>query len=165
MTAISAASLAFAGAARADHNSAGHDHTSNTAAEHAAAASAPAKIVDAFSVALTSKNQKLVEKLLAPDVFIAESGGAERSLEEYKSAHMGADMLFMSEVKPTLLKRGEYGSGDLAVVVSEYEMRGAFMNKPVHSVSMETIVLARNEKGEWRIRHIHWSSRKSGEND
>lgn len=159
LIAISAAPLAFASAAHADHNAAGHDHSAHNAEEHAAVSSAAAKIVDAFSVALASKNEKLVEKLLAPDVFIAESGGAERSLEEYRNSHMGADMLFMSEVKPTLQNRQEFQSGDLAVVVSEYEMNGAYMNKPVHSQSMETMVLARNDKGDWRIRHIHWSSK------
>lgn len=45
----------------------------------AADAVTPAAVVDAFGAALKAGDAAALEKLLAPDVFIAESGGAERS--------------------------------------------------------------------------------------
>lgn len=74
---------------------------------------------------------------------------------------MGADMLFMSGVKATLKKRDEFVSGDMAVVVSESEVRGTSVTKPVHSLMMETMVLKRDGDA-WRIQHIHWSSKDMG---
>lgn len=157
--ALSAATLggaAFAGHT-SDHGAKKEDHSAHSAAEHAAASSAPAKIVDAFAVALTSKDARLVKKLLADDVVIAESGGAERGFAEYEAAHMGADMMFMSGVKERLVKRDEYLSGDFAVVVSEKEVAGEVMTKPVSSRVMETMVLKKDGES-WRIQHIHWST-------
>ncbi len=156
--ATAASALALSGHAAADHRDHDGEHSKHTAAEHAAQASGPSKIVDAFAVALASQNEKLVKKLLAEDVLIAEGGGAERSLAEYQAAHMGADMLFMSGVKSTLKSREEFVSGDMAVIVSESEAHGAYAAKPVHSRVMETMVLTRTD-GEWRIQHIHWSSK------
>jgi ketosteroid isomerase-like protein len=153
-----AATIALSGAAHADHRN-HDDHSKHSPAEHAAASSGPAKTVDAFGVALVSKNEKLARKLLADDVVIAEGGGAERSFEEYQQAHLGADMSFMSGVRTTLRKRDEIVSGDIAVVISESEMKGTYLAKPVHSAMMETMVLKR-EDDDWRIHHIHWSSKE-----
>lgn len=165
LTALLAGSFAFASVARADHNDSGHDHSGHAPDEHGAASSAPAKIVDAFAVGLASGNEKLVEKFLSPDVLIAESGGAERSLDEYRKAHLGADMAFIAGVKTTLLKRDEYLSGDIAVIVSENEMKGAYRAMPIHMRSMETMVLRKTEQGDWRIQHIHWSSKDMADSD
>jgi ketosteroid isomerase-like protein len=155
-----AVAFAYSGAARADHRDAGDhaDHAKHSPAERSAASSGPARAVDAFAVALAAQNEPLVKKLLAEDVIIAESGGAERSLDEYRKAHMGADMLLMSGVKTTLKKRDEIISGDMAVIISESETQGTYVTKPVHAMMMETMVLKR-EGEAWRIQHIHWSSK------
>lgn len=156
---LTAAAIAvlMSGPSYADHRDSG-DHAHHSPEQHKAASSAPAKIVDAFAVALASKDERLVRKLLAADALIAEGGGAERSFEEYVHHHMGADMLFMSGVKSKLISRDEFVSGDIAVVISESEVEGSYLTKPVRSRMMETMVL-RKSGDDWRIRHIHWSSK------
>lgn len=143
----------------ADEAQAEHEHGENAAAPAVSEAEAgsPSAAVDAFAAALRAGDDAKIKSILADDVIIAEEGGAERSLEEYASHHMGADMMFMQGVEATRVKRDEIVSGALASVVTESIAHGAFMGKPVHSRVMETMVLERGEGG-WRIRHIHWSS-------
>lgn len=52
----------------------------------------PVEIVTAFGAALDAGDEAALVSLIATDVQIAESGGLERSLEEYRSHHMGADI-------------------------------------------------------------------------
>ena len=51
----------------------------------------PVEIVTAFGTALDAGDKATLTRLLAPDVQIAESGGLERSFEEYRSHHMDAE--------------------------------------------------------------------------
>ncbi len=119
--------------------------------------SSPAAVVDAFASALKKGDAAAVERLLAPDVLIAESGGAERSLAEYRSHHMPADMEFMKAVETTVKDRRAFDAADMATVVTTSQMHGMFRGETVHSQSMETMVLTKAD-GEWRIARIHWSS-------
>ena len=123
----------------------------------AADAATPAAVVDAFSAALKAGDAAALEKLLAPDVFIAESGGAERSFAEYAGHHMPADMAFTKAVTFTLKDRKTIEGHDMATIVSSSEVHGEYKGKKIHSTSMETMVLKRVDDA-WRIAHIHWSS-------
>jgi ketosteroid isomerase-like protein len=116
-----------------------------------------AAAVDAFSAALRAGDQAAVQRLLAPDVVIAESGEAERSFAEYASHHMGADMAFTAAVQFTLERREIIDSGDTATVISQSKVEGAFHGRTIRSLTIETMVLQR-ASGVWRIVHIHWSS-------
>ncbi|NNL88061.1 MAG: SnoaL-like domain-containing protein [Marinicaulis sp.] len=160
-----------------DHDDAGdlaagetHDHGDNAAAEpetsdtaSAAAFDAdnypatPEAVVDAYGAALRAKDATALRALLAPDVIVAEGGGAERSVEEYAGHHMPADMAFTAAVDFSLKKRDLIENGDLATVVSESQIHGTYKGENVHSRMMETMVLRRDD-GRWRIVHIHWSS-------
>jgi uncharacterized membrane protein/ketosteroid isomerase-like protein len=140
-----------------------------TAADAAAAAGAassglsaaypetPVAVVEAFAQALKSGNAATVERLLAPDVLIAEGGGAERSFAEYASHHMPADMEFAKAVATTVKDRRVIDGVDMAAVVTSAQTHGTFRGKSVRSRMMETVVL-RKIDGRWRIAHIHWSS-------
>lgn len=119
--------------------------------------SSPAAVVDAFAGALKKGDAAAVERLLAPDVVIAESGGAERSFAEYRSHHMPADMEYMKAVETTVKDRRVFDGEDMATVVTASQSRGTFRGRSLHSAVMETMVLTRTD-GEWRIAHIHWSS-------
>jgi len=125
----------------------------------AAEAATPAAVVDAFSAALKAGDAGAVEKLLAPDVFIAESGGAERSFAEYAGHHMPADMTFSKAMSTTIKDRRVFEGGSLATVVTEAVSKGTWRDKPVHSRLMETMTLQKTGEA-WRIVHIHWSSAK-----
>lgn len=114
-------------------------------------------VVDAFSAALRTGDATAVQRLMAPDVIIAESGGVERSFDEYAGHHLPGDMAFTAAVAFTLQQRDVIVDGDMATVISRSEVHGQYRDRQIHSNSMETMVLRRTH-GQWRIVHIHWSS-------
>jgi len=122
-------------------------------------AATPAAVVDAFGAALKAGDAAALETLLAPDVFIAESGGAERSFAEYAGHHMPADIAFSKAVSTTVKDRRIFEGGSMATIVTEAVSKGTYREKPVHSRLMETMTLQKAGE-EWRIVHIHWSSAK-----
>jgi ketosteroid isomerase-like protein len=123
-------------------------------------APSPEDVVRAFHEALTSGDSPTALGLLAEDVVIYESGGVEASRKEYQSHHLPADMAFASatEREVTLERSGK--NGDLAWVLSRSTTTGTFREQEIHSVGTETMLLVLTSAG-WRIRHIHWSSRRA----
>ena len=122
-------------------------------------ASDPAAVVDAFGAALHAGDIAGATALLADDVLVLESGGAERSKAEYLASHAAADAEFL---KGAHVQRGPRTTrivGDLAWVGTESEIHATSDGKPLTLSSTETMVLQRTAAG-WRIVHIHWSSRK-----
>ncbi len=117
----------------------------------------PEAAVEAYGVALRAGDETVLRALLAPDVIIAEGGGAERSAEEYAGHHMPADMAFTAAVEFALKKRDVIAGDGLATVISESQIHGDYKGEKIHSRMMETMVLRRID-GRWRIVHIHWSS-------
>lgn len=117
----------------------------------------PEGVVDAFAAALRAGDEAVLRRLMSPDVVIAESGGVERSLEEYAGHHMPADMAFSAAVRFTPEQRDVIRSEDAATIISRAQVHGQFQGRTVHSRMIETMVLTRID-GEWRIVHIHWSS-------
>jgi len=148
---IAALMLALSSAACVDS---GH---STMALSATRAAETPESVVDAFAAALRAGDATTVQQLMAPDVVIAESGGVERSYDEYAAAHLPADIAFTAGVEFTLEHRDRIMDHDMATVISRSQVHGQFHDRPVHSNSMETMVLRRID-GHWRIVHIHWSS-------
>jgi ketosteroid isomerase-like protein len=123
----------------------------------------PADTVAAFHSAMADGNEPGVLALLAPQVTIFESGGAELSRDAYASHHLGADMQFTQAMERTVVDQqvGTYGDG--AWVATRSETRGTFRDKELDLVGTETMILER-DGADWRILHIHWSShpRSSG---
>ena len=120
---------------------------------------APAvKVVEAFSTALQAGDLGRAGALLAEDVLILESGGAERSREEYLGGHAGHDAEFLKAAHVQLIHRTARTEGELAWVGTESELHASKDGKPLTLLSTETMVLKNTPNG-WRIVHIHWSSR------
>lgn len=117
-----------------------------------------AQIAGALKDALASRDEAAVRELLASDVLIFEGGGAERSLEEYAGHHMGADMQFLAAIDHELLERAVFQAGDMAAIASRSRLTGAYRGQSVDLTSSETLVLRRDDDGNWKISHIHWSS-------
>lgn len=115
-------------------------------------------VAEAFSAALKAGDFKRVGELLAPDVLILESGGAERSRQEYLAHHAISDAAFLAGSHSVLKHRTARVDGDMAWIGSESELHAKKDNKPVTLVSTETLVLRKGEGG-WQIVHVHWSSR------
>lgn len=111
-----------------------------------------------FGKALAAGDLQTVEALLAPDVLILETGGAERSRAEYLLHHAISDARFLKDSHHQLKRRTARTSGDLAWIGSESELHASKDGKPLTLLSTETMVL-RKTGADWRIVHIHWSSR------
>jgi uncharacterized membrane protein len=150
-----------------EHGDAGpsHDHSaapspaqgSDTAGMSPAATTAAAA-VDAFQDALATGDLEGARQLLDPGVRIFESGGVERSAEEYASHHLKSDAAFLYGADVTLRSRSGDVAGDLAWIASESAITRNVDGNPLSIVSTETMILRDTPEG-WRITHIHWSSR------
>ncbi len=137
-----------------------HDHGTAQSSEEARVTldtEGPAGVVNAFRAALTSGDQEAVATLLSPDVVIFEGGGAERSLEAYRSHHMAADMQFLAGVTSNVTVQDVHERANHAWVISESRTHGTYQTKEIDSVGTETVILERRD-GKWTIVHIHWSS-------
>ena len=123
-----------------------------------AAAKPAVAVVERFGKALAAADLKTVESLLDEDVLILETGGAERSRQEYLGHHAISDAQFLEGTHSQLQQRRARIAGDMAWVGSESELHATKDGKPMTLLSTETMVLKKTG-ADWRIVHIHWSSR------
>jgi ketosteroid isomerase-like protein len=127
-----------------------------------AAAGAPATsasdVVHQFHAALTRGDAAAALALLATDAVILEAGALE-SREEYRRQHLAEDMRFAAAVATKVGPVRAVVAGDSAWVTSTSETTGTFDGQPIRSTGAELVVLTRSAEG-WRIRAIHWSSRR-----
>lgn len=115
-------------------------------------------MVREFKAALAAGDSVRAIGYLHPDVIVYEGGHAE-TLIEYRSGHLGADMAFAAATtSETRQERVVLGDG-MALYFGEHETTGEFRGRTIDSRGTESIVLVRTPEG-WRIRHIHWSSRR-----
>lgn len=142
--------------ASAEQKHAHHAPAAATATD--AALKEPIAVVERFSAALKAGDFDTVRTLLDEKVVILESGGAERSREEYLGHHAISDAAFLGGATVSDVKRGGAVRGDLAWVASESRIQGGQGGDAKTLLSTETMVLERGADG-WRIVHIHWSSR------
>lgn len=149
-----AASLMGVSLAANAHEPRAQDQVAAQASEEASPAVA---VVEQFSSALQAGDLERAGSLLDDDVLILESGGAERSREEYLGGHATHDAAFLKDAHIQVKRRMARSSGDLAWVGTESEVHASSKGKPIALRSTETMVLRRHAKG-WRIVHIHWSS-------
>lgn len=115
-------------------------------------------VVEQFSKALQAADFARVRELLADDVLILESGGAERSREEYLGHHAISDAAFLKVAHMQIKRRTARAEGPLVWVGTESELHATKDGKPLTLLSTETMIL-RKTGADWRIVHIHWSSR------
>lgn len=131
--------------------------TVSASASLAPAALEAAAVVDAFHAALDHGNEADALALLADDVLIFESGGAERSKAEYAGHHLAADANFSQATAQAITQRTGRAEGDLAWIATESKTTGTYKVRPIDLIGTETMLL-RRQHGGWQIVHIHWSS-------
>ena len=124
-----------------------------------AVAQTPAEVVAAFHHAVASSDTVQALAYLHPDLVVFESGGAEMSRDEFASGHLGADMAFMAAVTRDVTDSRTTMDVDVAVVMNRASMSGTMGDREINTVVVETVVL-RRVSGDWKIVHIHWSSRR-----
>lgn len=111
-----------------------------------------------FHDALTSGDSAAALALLADDAVVLEAGGIE-SRSEYRAHHLPADIRFAAAIPAKAGPMQVTLAGDVAWVISTSEVAGTFEGRPISSAGAELAVLTRSSSG-WRIRAIHWSSRR-----
>lgn len=114
--------------------------------------------VTAFHESLQRGDGSAAMKLLAPDAIILEGGSVE-TRAEYESHHLAADMAFARAVPSTRSGVQVQVDGNTAWLKSVSRSEGTFQSRPINSSGAELVVLTKTPDG-WRIRAIHWSSRK-----
>ncbi len=124
----------------------------------AAEAQPAVAVVERFGKALAAGDLNTVESLLDPAVLILETGGAERSRAEYMGHHAISDAKFLKGAHSEVKRRTARAEGRLAWVGTESELHASKDGKPLTLLSTESMVL-RKTGADWRIVHIHWSSR------
>ena len=116
------------------------------------------KVVDAFAAAIKAVKLDVAATLLDPKVLILESGGSERSRDEYMGEHAIGDAAFLQNANIQLRYRQAQSEGNFAWVATESTIGSMNEGKAVALLSTETMLLKRTGR-DWRIVHIHWSSR------
>jgi ketosteroid isomerase-like protein len=119
--------------------------------------SAAGQIVKQFHHALQAGNEVIVRQSLADNVQIYEGGKVERSLADYASHHMHADMAYLKGLSITLKEHQVTITGDIAISTAISHAQGEYKGKSVDSITMETLVLVKQVDGGWKITHVHWS--------
>jgi ketosteroid isomerase-like protein len=114
--------------------------------------------VAAFHHALSTGDSAGALALLAPDAVILESGDLE-TRAEYAAHHLAADIEFSRAVPSQQVTTRVYQEGAVAWVASVSTSRGTFRDRAIASQGAELMILTRTAAG-WRIRAIHWSSRR-----
>lgn len=124
----------------------------------AADSAAVTKVVRQFHAALAAGDSLGALGLLADDAVVLEAGGVE-SRAEYRSHHLAADIEYARAVPSTLGSISVRRDGASAWAVSTTTTVGTFQGRAVNSAGAELMVLSLTSSG-WRIRAIHWSSRR-----
>ena len=117
----------------------------------------------AYDGAFVAKDLERLAAFYHPDVTIFEGGGVNRGWADYRDHHLGPELAEFEglefahrDVTPNLLGPG----GHVAYVTSEYHLKARVKGREVDAAGLETLVLVRDDRGAWRIRHSHTSSRR-----
>lgn len=128
------------------------------AAQSPSDSAAAAAVVEQFHAALAAGDSARVVSLLADDVVIAEAGAIE-TRAEYIGHHLGADM------KASRSSKGDRTVVRVTVMRDAALIAARTINPPTGaqgntgSELAELMIVSRTSSG-WRIRAVHWSSRR-----
>ena len=114
--------------------------------------------LDKFYGAMKTGDTVTAMSMLAPDALFVEGGRLE-TRDEYEKNHLPLDINFEKQVTG---KRGPWRitfRDDTAWAIATTDYDGIFDGAPVAFTSAQLAVLTREDAG-WRIRSIHWSSRR-----
>lgn len=115
-------------------------------------------VMESFYGAMKTGDAAAAMQHIAADAVFVESGQIE-TRAEYEKNHLPADIDFERQVTGTRSPWDVKFDGDTAWGIATTEFNGTFENSPVNFVSAQLAVLT-HEEGQWRIRSIHWSSRR-----
>ncbi len=129
----------------------------------AAARSDPTQVAARYFEAMQSSDLFAAGKLFSQASSVFESGGREGSWTEYREHHIGPEI---DQIKSFSIIRGgpeTVASKDssMAFVAWPIEYRIDLKDgKVIESRGTVTFILVKEAGSEYRIRHLHWSSRR-----
>ena len=135
--------------------------TASSAAAQAgrpADSSAALAVVEQYEAALSAGDSAKAVSLLAEDLMVLEAGSIE-TRADYLAHHLGADIKASAGPKGerTVVKVSVVG--DAAYVITKTIRPGTGAQGSTGSELAELMVLSKTSAG-WKIRAIHWSSRR-----
>lgn len=126
----------------------GHDHPGMSALDFA----------KHFQEALFGGDFDMVSGSFAADAIVFENGVKEASLESYLNDHLKPEMPILAAAEHTVVKQDVRLAGDMAIVTTASTL-SIKSNEKIHDfLSVETLGLMK-QHGEWKIFHVHSSSR------
>lgn len=118
--------------------------------------------LQAYDRAFVAKDLAALAVFYHPGVTIFEGGGINRGWVDYRDHHLGPELKEFEglefghkDVTPNVLQ-----SGRTAYVTAEYFLKARMQGREIDATGIATMVLVREEKGVWKIRHSHTSSRR-----
>jgi ketosteroid isomerase-like protein len=115
--------------------------------------------LESFYGAMGKGDTAAAMNLIAPDAVFVESGRLE-TRDEYEKNHLPADIEFERQVKGVRSPvKVTFSGNDTAWVIASTDYDGTFNGADVSFTSSQLAVLTRDDD-QWRIRSIHWSSRR-----
>lgn len=117
-----------------------------------------AAVLESFYGAIKRGDATAAMSVIAPDALFIESGRLE-TREQYEKNHLPADIDFEKQVTGKRDPLQITFKDDAAWVVATTTYDGKFQGNPVSFVSAQLMVLTKDADA-WKIRSIHWSSRR-----
>ena len=116
-------------------------------------------VLESFYGAMKTGDNAAAMRLIAPDAVFIESGRLE-TRDEYEKNHLPNDIAFEKQVNGVRAPWKVTFQGDTAwaIVTTDYE--GTFDGAPLAPFTSAQLAVLTRDNGEWRIRSIHWSSRR-----
>ena len=114
--------------------------------------------LESFYSAMKAGDATKAMTFIAPDAVFVESGRLE-TRAEYEKNHLPNDIAFERQVTG---RRGQWqvkSNGNTAWAIATTDFEGTFEGSPVSFISAQLAVLS-TDGDNWRIRSIHWSSRR-----
>jgi hypothetical protein len=120
------------------------------------------EVCRAYFSAMDSSDLDKAESLFARESMIFESGGVEGSWHKYREHHLGPEIEAVKSFTTTLKEPTQVISedGSMAMIAWPIEYDIVFKKRnPINSRGAVTFVLVLQD-GEFKINHLHWSSRR-----
>ncbi len=132
------------------------------AALPALASDDPRRVAEAYFDATTASDLDAAGKLFARESSVYESGGVEGTWQHYRDHHLGPEIdavqsFSLTKHEPEVVKSND---GSLAFVAWPIEYRIALKDKRVIDSKGTVTFLLVTEDGAYKIRQLHWSSRR-----
>lgn len=136
-----------------------HDHGEDCGdIKHANGEGSALAFAKSFQVALNGGDFDTVAGSFAADAVIFENGVREVSLEDYLEHHLKPEMPMLKAASRQVLKQEVVETNSIAIVSTASMLSIKSKGKQHDFYSAETLTL-QTQKGEWKVIHVHWSSR------